>query len=92
MATQVRDSMEKGVKVRVKYTEFACTFPWRSGSSYLIQSIEPLNAVKSQKTSPQTERYNSGGSSQAVSVDGRFYSLKHGPNGNLIVRELVETQ
>lgn len=42
LAEKIRQSLETGTKVRVTYVEPLATWPWRSGTDYLIQNVEPV--------------------------------------------------
>ena len=40
--SQLRQNMEDGQRVRITYTKPLAVWPWRAGTPYLIQSVEPL--------------------------------------------------
>lgn len=42
LAKKIQDYLESGTKVKVNYIEPWTTWPWRSESNYLIQSVEPV--------------------------------------------------
>ena len=46
LAEKIRQYLETGTKVKVNYVEPLATWPWRSGTDYLIQSVEPVKAEK----------------------------------------------
>ncbi|MEX2017323.1 MAG: hypothetical protein WD876_02520 [Candidatus Pacearchaeota archaeon] len=41
--SQIKKYMEDGKRVKISYNEPFATWPWRSETNYLIQSVEPLN-------------------------------------------------
>lgn len=47
LAEKIRQYLETGTKVKVTYVEPLATWPWRSGTDYLIQSVEPV--IKAEK-------------------------------------------
>lgn len=42
LAKKIQSYLESGTKVKVTYVEPFTTWPWRSGTNYLIQSVEPI--------------------------------------------------
>ncbi|MFH1065391.1 MAG: hypothetical protein V1734_02695 [Nanoarchaeota archaeon] len=42
LVQKLRDYMRAGQKVKVEYIEQLSTWPWRSETDYLIQSVEPI--------------------------------------------------
>ena len=40
--SQARQEMEDGQRVKITYKEPLATWPWRAGTTYLVQSVEPL--------------------------------------------------
>ncbi len=42
LAQKIRTYLESGTKVKVTYVEPLKTWPWRSGTDYLITSVEPV--------------------------------------------------
>jgi len=40
--SRTRELMEEGQRVKITYKEPLATWPWRAGTTYLIQSVEPL--------------------------------------------------
>ena len=40
--SQLRQNMEDGQRVRITYKKPLSVWPWRAGTPYLIQSVEPL--------------------------------------------------
>jgi hypothetical protein len=103
---RLQSSMDNGRKVKVKYLEMAYTWPWRSGSNYLIQNVSYLDATNPNVTNPQpregavtsqklektTNEEFKGTGQREVTIDGRNYLLRHDPNGKLKVMELKEVQ
>ena len=41
--SQIRQAMENGQRVKITYSEPLATWPWRAGTTYLLQSVEPLD-------------------------------------------------
>jgi len=48
LAEKIRQYLESGTKVKVTYVEPLATWPWRSGTDYLIQSVEPVAKAEKQ--------------------------------------------
>ena len=48
LVTKLREYMKNGTKVNVTYVEPLATWPWRSGTDYLIQNFEPVGKVEKQ--------------------------------------------
>ena len=44
LAKKLQEYLRNGTKVRVSYVEPIATWPWRSGTDYLIQSVEPVES------------------------------------------------
>lgn len=44
LAKKIQSYLESGTKVKVNYIEPFTTWPWRSGTNYLIQKVEPIKA------------------------------------------------
>lgn len=44
LVQKLREYMRTGQKVRIEYIEQLSTWPWRSETDYLIQSVEPIEA------------------------------------------------
>jgi|SRR3989344_6175576 len=42
LAKKMRGYLQSGTKVKVTYVEPFATWPWRSGTDYLIQTVEPV--------------------------------------------------
>jgi len=42
LAEQIREYLETGTKVKVTYKEPLATWPWRSGTDYPVQKVEPI--------------------------------------------------
>ena len=42
LAKKIQGYLESGTKVKVTYVEPLTTWPWRSGTDYLIQEVEPV--------------------------------------------------
>ena len=42
----LREYMQNGTKVKVTYVEPLATWPWRSGTDYLIQAVEPTGKAE----------------------------------------------
>ncbi len=42
LVAKLRGYMQNGAKVKLTYKEPLATWPWRSGTDYLIQSVEPV--------------------------------------------------
>ena len=40
--SQIRQEMENGQRVKITYKQPLATWPWRAGTTYLVQSVEPL--------------------------------------------------
>lgn len=49
LARTIRNCAEGSVKVKIRYNEPWTSWPWRGGTNYLVQSVEPLSQVQ-QKT------------------------------------------
>ena len=47
LAEQVKAAMESGNKVKIVYTQSLLGLPWRGGTDYYIQSIEPIKPKES---------------------------------------------
>lgn len=100
LVKQLQESMDSGDKVKIKYKEMVCTWPWRSGSGHLIQEIEPISKSRTQgypagieMPEKQESRTSYEGKGQLeVNLDGRNYLLKHDKAGKLKVSELREVQ
>lgn len=48
LAEKIRQYLEAGTKVKVTYVEPLATWPWRSGTDYLIQSVELVAKAEKQ--------------------------------------------
>lgn len=94
LAGKLRDAMNSGIKVKVHYQQMVQTWPRRSGSRYLVQSVEPINSLvgKTNNFTSSSSRQNQIGSGVATTVDGKNYLLKHDTSGKLRVTELREVQ
>ncbi|MBI2666533.1 hypothetical protein HYX13_02885 [Candidatus Woesearchaeota archaeon] len=46
LVKEVLSYAESGTKAKVTYVEPLVTWPWRSGTDYLVQSIEPIEEKK----------------------------------------------
>ncbi|MBP7708681.1 hypothetical protein KA107_03270 [Candidatus Pacearchaeota archaeon] len=96
LARQLEEARDSGKKVKINYTEMLKTFPTRSGSDHLIQSIEVLSNTRNYRetSSTQVERTGAveGKGNLAVTLDGRSYNLKHDISGKLRVSETREVQ
>jgi len=46
LAKEVLSYAESGTKAKVTYVEPIATWPWRSGTDYLVQNIEPVEEKK----------------------------------------------
>lgn len=98
LVKQLKDVMDSGQKVKIHYTKMMGTFPWRSGSDYLIQYITPIEGTRSRsegRSSVESTVYSApqvGRGKLEVSLDGRDYILKHDTSGKLKVTELREVQ
>jgi hypothetical protein len=95
LADKLRSAMDSGQKVKAHYIEMVKTWPWRSGSSHLIQSIEPVSASGLERRAEVP--YESLGQKKTdlgyeVNLDGRHYLLKHDNSGKLKITELKEVQ
>ena len=40
--SQIREQMENGQRVKITYKQQFAIWPWRAGTTYLVQSVEPL--------------------------------------------------
>jgi hypothetical protein len=92
---QLRRVMDSGQKVKIHYKEMLCTFPWRSGSGVLIESIQPLNVrgIEAKVEKPYLETPVTKGNDSGVTiVDGKTYMLRHDASGKLRVTEMREVQ
>ncbi len=90
---QLNTAMNAEQKVKIHYTEMFCTFPWRSGSNVLIQSVKPIQPAypsNSSNTSQEGETYRKAVGSLEINLDGRDYQLKHDKSGKLKVTEMKE--
>ena len=96
---KLQDSMDSGQKVKIHYHQIMATWPSRSGSGYLIQSVDPINDKRREtQTQGRVEsiannaapRQTSMG--QQITLDGRQYLLRHDTSGKLKVTELKEVQ
>jgi len=91
---QLQDSMNSGQKVKINYQEMMQTWPWRSDTGYLIQSVTPLGigtrSAESAGTGVANPAYKPRQTEFGieVQVDGRNYYLKHDDSGKLRVTEL----
>jgi len=100
LSNKLSQYMDSGTKVKIQYIEMADTWPWRSGTGYLIQGIEPV-AVKTDRshersaTKLENELTNADSKNQnrkEIMLDGRTYILKHDKEGKLKITELKEVQ
>ncbi len=48
LVTKLRESMQNETKVMITYTEQFTTWPWRSGTNYFIQNVEPIRKIEKQ--------------------------------------------
>ena len=48
LTEKIRGYLETGTKVKVTYIEPMATWPWRSETDYLIQSVEPVGKTEKQ--------------------------------------------
>ena len=46
LARTITECAETGTKVKIKYIQPWGTWPWRSGTDYLVQSVEPLSQLQ----------------------------------------------
>lgn len=44
--SEIKKYMEEGKRVKIVYNEKGATWPWRAGTTYLIESVEPLENSK----------------------------------------------
>ena len=49
LVKKIQGYLDTGTKVKVTYTEPFITWPWRSGTNYLIQNVEPIKSAKIEK-------------------------------------------
>lgn len=99
LTNQLKYAMDNGQKIKVHYVEMMGTYPWRSDSNHLIQSITsvevkaPTYLPSNQQTMPeQVNKVSSNPYGLEVKLDGRNYVLKHDTTGKLKVIELKEVQ
>jgi hypothetical protein len=97
---KVEDSMNAQQKVKIHYVQQASTYPWRSGSNALIQTIEPISTPgkSSEKTQGDLEKkaddysVNQNSNGTELTLDGKHYLFRHDEKGKLKVIELKEIQ
>jgi len=91
---QLQDSMNSGQKVKIHYQEMMHTWPWRSGTGYLIQSVIPLSVGTSSNENKEADVARPVDEPKKtefgveVDVDGKKYYLRHDNSGKLKVIEL----
>ncbi len=47
LAKKLNEALESGQKIKVKYIEVICGWPWRGSTGYYVQSVEP--PIKAEK-------------------------------------------
>lgn len=93
---ELRDTLEScmnsGQKVKIHYVQQLSTFPWRSESNHLIQSIEPVGILgkgyESKRSESEASPVSPNGT--AMTIDGKHYLFRHDSEGRLMISELTE--
>ena len=46
LVDELTEALNAGRKVKITYKQMVMTWPWRSGSHYLVQKVEPMTSVQ----------------------------------------------